>query len=236
MKIIQLLFLIISPVLSYGQGFLPLDTIKTPKEIKEIIPDSISLSLYVDFNGDNKRDYICKTEGLNKSNNEYLEYWITSDFKIIKKIPKYYTDIEYRWFVNIDSDKEPEILSASGWSEGVDYCFIDQDFKSQKDSILFYFNPIIIDNNKEYWGYPWAIKNLIIRKEKNRTLIFSSLIHEIVRDGEITKPSCQSVFPLIGFSGYQQKLSAEIGEKHNLEWVDFKELIKQTHKTQMHKP
>jgi hypothetical protein len=236
MKILQFLALIFFPVLSNAQGFSPLDTIKTPKEIKAIISDSISFTLYVDFNGDNKRDYICRTVFKENSVNGFLEYWINSDFKLIKKTTKYYVDIEYRWFVNIDSDKEPEILSASGWSEGIDYCFIDQNFKTQKDSILFYFNPIIIDNSKEYWGFPWAIKNLMIKRDRNSTLIFSSLNHDLVRDGEINEPTWQSIFPLIGFSGYQNKLSSELSNSFTLKWNDIKDLIKQTHKDPLHKP
>lgn len=202
-----------------------MDTIDTPDALLDLFSGLNSRIIQVDFNGDGQEDYICQLDSKDTLIDTHKEIWINSDFKKVKTIDKYLMDYDYFWFVNIDSDPEPEIFSATGYSDGIDYCFIDQDLTNGKDSILLYFNPVIIDSDKKYWGYPWDIKDLPIKLDKGLLKIKCSLDHKITRDGEITRPDSQSQFPVLCFTGKSNQPDFNIGQINGFEWLTIAEIM-----------
>jgi len=225
-KLRNILILIFISSQAYGQGFIEMDTIETPNELLVMFSGHSYRTIHVDFNGDGNKDYICQPDLRDNPIEPYQEIWIDSDFKKVKTIDKYLEDYNYFWFVNIDSDPEPEIFSATGYSDGIDYCFIDQDLETGKDSILFYFNPVILDNDKKYWGYPWDITDLIILNDKGLLKVRCSLDHEITRNGEITRPDWQSIFPVICFKGHSTQPNIKVGQINSMEWLEIIEICK----------
>jgi len=224
MKTLTNILLLLFPLITFGQGFNSMDTINAPAVLSEKIPENIKTTFLVDFTGDGIQDYICQTDFLSKTEPYYIEYWITSEFEIKKKKTKYLEEFNFFWLVNIDDDPEPEIFSASGWSEGIDYCFINQNLDIGEDSILFYFNPIIIENNNDYWGYPWDIHNLLIKQENNKIKLLCSMNHDIQSDGEITIPDWQTIFPVICFSGHSNQQNIKVEEIRELKWTNINEI------------
>ncbi len=224
-KLITISILILISNLIQGQGFVKMDTIKNPTELKEIFSGLDFQTIQVDFNGDGLRDYICQPDYKTELIDPHKEIWINSDFKIVKSVEKYWMDYDFFWFVNIDSDPEPEIFSATGYSDGIDYCFIDQDLKTGKDSILFYFNPVILDSDNEYWGYPWDIKDILVKLENGQVKVKCSLDHDIKRDGEITRPNSQSQFPVICFTGKSTQPNINVGQINGFEWLTISEIM-----------
>ncbi len=224
-KLIVLLVLILFANLSHGQGFVKMDTIENPTKLDNIFSGIDFQTIHVDFNGDGLKDYICQPNYKTELIDPHKEIWINSDFKKVKSIEKYWMDYDFFWFVNIDSDPEPEIFSATGHSDGIDYCFIDQGLATGKNSILFYFNPVIFDSNRKYWGYPWDIEDLMIKLENGQIKVKCSLDHEIERDGEITRPDSQSLFPVICFSGKSTQPNINVGQINGFEWLTITEIM-----------
>ena len=202
-----------------------MDTIKNPTELMDVFLGLKFQTIHVDFNGDGLKDYICQPDYKTNLIDPHKEIWINSDFKKVKSIEKYWMDYDFFWFVNIDSDPEPEILSATGYSDGIDYCFIDQDLKTGNNTILFYFNPVILDSDNEYWGYPWDIKNLLLKLENGQIKVKCSLDHDVERDGEITRPDSQSQFPVICFTGKSTQPNIKVGQINGFEWLTIKEIM-----------
>ena len=224
-KLIALLISLLFTNLIYGQGFVKMDTINNPTALQDFFSGLDFQTIHVDFNGDGLRDFICQPRYKTELIDPHKEIWINSDFKKAKSVEKYWMDYDYFWFVNIDSDPEPEILSATGYSDGIDYCFIDQDLATGKDSILFYFNPVILNANKKYWGYPWDITDLRIKLDNGLVKIKCSLDHTITRDGEITRPDWQKQFPVICFSGQSTQPNINIGQINGFEWLSISEIL-----------
>lgn len=202
------------------KAFLKIDTLnQIPNDLTLLIKGQIKKVIQVDFNGDGKLDFICQYEPTTKMGNaDFLQDWITSDQLIVKTEKKYLMDIDYTWFVNIDSDPEPEIFSATGYEDGIDYAFYDQDFKLGKDKLLFYFHPVIIENKKHYWGYPWDISDIILKTDSSKIYIKSSVDNDIERDGNIIIADSTKTIPVIFFYGHSTQPDIKVGKIRNIKW------------------
>jgi hypothetical protein len=97
--------------------------------------------------------------------------------------------------------------------------------KKGKDKVLFYFNPVIIDRDSKYWGYPWDISDLLIKMDNGLFKIKCSLDHEISRDGEITRPDWQKDFPVICFSGHSTQPDIKVGQINGFDWLTISEIM-----------
>lgn len=211
---------------SVRTAFFQMDTLKQiPTELKSLIKGKIIRTFIVDFNGDGKPDYICQYEPIAKFENaDFLEDWITSDRKLYKTKKKYSMDFDFFWFVNLDNDPEPEIFSASGYEDGIDYAFYDQDQKSGKDKLLLYFNPIILENGEHYWGYPWDITDIILKVDSTDIYLQGSVNNDIESDGNITIPDTTKKFPAIFFRGQSTQPDVKVGEIRDIKWATIEEL------------
>jgi hypothetical protein len=84
---------------------------------------------------------------------------------------------------------------------------------------LAYVNPVIRENDKTYWGYPWDISDMMLKKEGNAVYVWASFDHDIVRDGEITTPDPTKKFPAVFFYGHSTQPNIKVGQIRNPGWV-----------------
>ncbi|MFD2561426.1 hypothetical protein [Aquimarina rubra] len=197
--------------------------IETPEQLKKIIPFEIEKTEIIDFNGDGNNDYLCRANKAIENGELVVEYWVTSDFTI-KRENEIYIEYDYKWFINLDKDKDLELVKAQGDEDGISYGIYKQDFSLKNDKILFYFNPVIEMDGKYYWGYPWEILDLKIKAEDSNE-IKTSLSHKIVRDGNIKTLEDQSILPAIIFSG-KSKMEMEILNLNNIGYLSVYEIQK----------
>ncbi len=221
-RIFKLMFVLL-PTLGSGQHFNQMDTLITfPPEITSKVNQEIEDIFHVDFTGDNIKDYIVQT----KVNEEgkTTEIWLTSDFSLFNRTSTYRGDYYFIRFINLDDDPEPEIYLASGYSDGIDYEIYDLNMKTGKQELLFYFNPVIIDNEKKYWGYPWDTSGIITKNENGKRTVYCSLRHDIERDGEITRPDNQNFFPVIFLKGQSTQPDFEVTGIETETWKTIEEI------------
>ena len=89
--------------------------IEIPTQIVSILHDSILKAFTIDFNGDNKLDYIITVHQSKDYESLYKEYWYTSDFRLYRKVNQFDGDFDFKYFVNLDSDSIPEMVRATGF-------------------------------------------------------------------------------------------------------------------------
>lgn len=232
MRHIAFLFAILSISVSVkAQSILKSPTeIEMPNQIISIQRDSILKAFTIDFNGDNKLDYIITVQPSKDYESLYQEYWYTSDYRFYKKVNQFDGDFDFKFFVNLDNDSIPEIVRATGFSDGIDYYVTRQDTLLKSEKILFYFIPIIkkeVENRiGYYWGYPKSLRSIIINTISRKKLLLCSINHSIMRDGEIYHPENQRIFPLLMFDGNPQSNYSYEAQIENSQWLTIDEIIK----------
>jgi len=219
------LIIFLCPFLTTGQGFLPMDTLDTyPVEITSKITGPIQTIVKVDFNGDQQMDYVVTPYPDDSTSSTHYEYWMTSDFKIFKKHEIINEGHQYYRFVNLDDDPEPEIYSASGYEDGIDYAFYNLNLSNGKEELIFYFNPVLEENGQLYWGYPWDVKDIKLMKKDSVLKVYASIDHDILRDGNITIPENQSLFPAIFFTGHSTQPEMKVEEIRKSSWMEMSKI------------
>ena len=198
----------------------------TPKKIeandklKSIVVDSIIETRTIDYTGDGRMDYVCSSI----CNSIQTDHWITADYVKIKE--QNYSDAYYRfWFLQLDNDNELETFSAWGYPEGIDYYFTDINYNTKKETILLYFNPVILDSTNSkiaFWGYAWDIIDIFSRNDK----ILCSINHKIEQNGaEITIPDWQIILPIVFFKGKSTQPDVEVEPFFDVQYMTIKELM-----------
>lgn len=207
--------------------------VRTPEQIEKLINGKITETQAIDFNGDKKRDYIAVVERKTEDGEIIgTEYWITSDLKVVKETIRFNADIQERWFINLDNDRVPEIVSAFGYEDGIEYAVYKQDFKNKKDILLFLFNPVLIDSSrqrKRYWGYPWDWIDIRVRRSGNHYEVLCTFDHEMDGDFAVVEiPEWQKRVPVIFFSGRTTQPQSLVREKVGLpRWMNVSDIAKQ---------
>jgi hypothetical protein len=190
-----------------------------PNEVSGLINGTLKKGFRVDFNGDGTKDFILEIIPNDQKMSASIEYWLTSDLTIIAKKNKYVQDYDFFWFINLDKDVEPEIFRAIGYEDGIDYAIYDHNPVTGKETLLTYVNPVIRENDKTYWGYPWDISDMMLKKEGNVVFLWASFDHDIVREGEITVPDPTKKFPAVFFYGHTTQPNIRVGQIRNPGWV-----------------
>jgi len=217
-----------SSLTCFSQGFVTMDTLESvPDKLRAVIKDEIKTVIQIDFNGDTYGDFIvqCATNEEIK----FKEYWVTSELVIWMTRLRYHVGIEYFNFINVDNDPEPEVYTAFGYEDGIDYALYDLDLNAGTENLLFFLNPIIRTGENHYWGYHWDIMNMLVKIVDGEVKILSATDHDIIRDGVITIPDDQLILPCIFFTGKSTQLDIEIGEIRNMKWSTLEEIIKTVH-------
>ena len=228
MKRTIFIFFLLFVSLSYGQNLIKPDTLTIiPKNIVGAIQGDIKEVLSIDLDGNGQKDFIVVVE--TEERYKYEQYWFSSDLELWLKQVRYEVGIEYIWFVNLDDDPTLEIFYATGYEDGIDYCFSDFDLSNGQETVMFYFDPIIIENEKMYWGYPWDITDIKMSQEKG-TKIYVSLNHDIDRfEAQIKRPENQPQFPVVFFSGHSTQPYDQSEKIRNPVWQSIESVGKAVH-------
>jgi hypothetical protein len=149
---------------------------------------------------------------------------VTSKQILTKTIPKYGQEYDYLWLINLDGDPEAEIVRAIGYEDGIDYSLLDHDPTGTKEKLICYFNPVIIDNNGYYWGYPWDIVEIITFQANDVVFMQATLDHDIQRDGQVIIPKPPAKFPVIFFIGQPGQQEAKVTAIRKIGWLSMEDV------------
>jgi hypothetical protein len=201
--------------------------IQSYKKLEEFLKTSFYKVEEIDFTGDKIPDFICK--GKPNSNGQGIEYWINSDFKMIRKDAYYLDGFTHRRFANLDKDIEPEIFETEGDKDWIGYTFYDLNLETGKKAVLLYFNPIINDNNNNYWVTPENKVNIHTRNNNNEIELFCSLKTPILNEEDEDLPKDQKYIPVIYFQGQHNSNILKQNIDNN-EWLSLNKIISLTKK------
>lgn len=210
-------------------NFIEPKKIQSFKKLEEYLKTSFYDVEEIDFTGDKIPDFICKVNP--NSNRQGIEYWISSDFKIIRQNAYYLDGFTHRRFANLDEDIEPEIFETEGDKDWTGYTFYDLNLETGKKKVLLYFNPIINDNNKNYWVNPENEVSIRTRNNNNNSEIelFCSLKTPILNEEDEDLPKNQKYIPVIYFQGQHDSNIIKQNIINN-EWLSLDKIINLTTK------
>jgi hypothetical protein len=189
----------------------------------------------LDFNGDGVEDYIVSApadEEVPGRTYTTKEYWITSEYQVVRTRQYFRTTIWDRWFVNLDADPEPEILTCAGYEDGVDCAFADQTEGLRKQEFLLQFVPIVLadvkDDTPHTWGLPDTPDGLRIVRGPDAATLASSFDYDLepwVELGAAHPRAPQRAIPMVFFTvpGEQGFTRFDIGTRTNLRLQDMVE-------------
>jgi hypothetical protein len=132
--------------------------IRVSPELQKLTPSLIRRAESVDFTGDGVPDFVLSVEpdvDLPGKTYDTRELWITSDGNLLRSTLLFRTPIWERWFVNLDRDPEPELLTVSGYEDGVDFEIADQTEELRAQEGLFRLLPVFRVEGSE--GSPHAL-------------------------------------------------------------------------------
>jgi hypothetical protein len=207
----------------------------TPDKINNLFGSVVEKTQSVDFNGDNVEDYLVtlKNDEYDEKNNDIVswEVWMTSDYRILKKKPKYTASYDYIWFVNLDEDPEPEFITGWGFSDGMDYSIYDQDIAHNIDKLLFTFTPVVIskDKNKEDFSLAFA-GNIAEICANTEGKLLCAVKHNYTSEDESDISENQNIVPLLFFFGKSSDANLEKNIVRSREWLTIRQIIEATMK------
>lgn len=208
-------------------NFIEPKKIQSFKKLEDVIKPSIYSVEEIDFTGDKIADFICKVKP--NSKRQGIEYWISSDFKIIRQNVYYLDGFTHRRFANLDKDIEPEIFETEGDEDWIGYTFYDLDLKTGKRKVILHFNPIINENNKNYWVTTENKVSLKTRNNDGVIELLCSLNTPILNEEDEDLPINQKSIPILYFNGRQNSdiITQSISNK---EWFSLENIITITKK------
>ncbi len=194
--------------------------IETPVEIVKLFSNNDVYTYTIDFTGDEILDYICYVETDDKRE-PIKEYWVSSDFKIVKE-QMGFMDAYILGFFNIDDDDELEYIRVNGEEIEIDYVLCDQNNWKEKE--LFYFHLIIEKNNQFYWAYPSQIDDVIYNELNNKIFLKTTMNHSIIIDDrESIHPKWQKRMPALIFKGKIEDYN-ETKDLKNIQFLEIQEI------------
>ena len=208
-------------------NFIEPKKIQSNKKLEEFLKSSFYSVEEIDFTGDKILDFICRAKP--NSNRQGTEYWINSNFKIIRQNAYYLDGFTHRRFANLDKDIEPEIFETEGDEDWIGYTFYDLNLETGKKKVLLYFNPIINDNNKNYWVNPENKVNIRTRNNNSEIELFCSLKTPILNEEDEDLPKNQKSIPVIYFEGQHNSNIIKQNIDNN-EWLSLDKIINLTKK------
>ena len=193
---------------------------RDPK-IEQLIPkdQKVVSKEKIDIDGDNEQETVITTSDADATTS--YEYWFKNG-KLLYQFSYPWGSINKKWLINIDNDKQYEIIRAIGYEDGIDYVIYD--IQNGKQIPLLYFNPALQDTRypgKTFWGYPGDIKELVTDADKK---ILASLNNNFERDGDYTMPKDQRELPFIYFKGSTSQPDMVIKEIYTPQYKSLDEI------------
>ncbi|MNX20845.1 hypothetical protein D3C86_507970 [compost metagenome] len=181
-----------------------------PKNLKIIKTEKVNLKNDLNI-------FICLT--LDEKTGEYNEYWFSNEEKI-KQVNKFYSESNKKWFVNIDDDPELEMVKIITEEGSVDCAFYNINLDNLKPNIIFNFDPIILKNEKKYWGYSGDIDDIILKDKKLLVTVENN-----IPDYEEKKMSAnQKKLPIIYFESIKNDLNIFEEKTGNFNFMSVNEI------------
>jgi hypothetical protein len=212
----------------------PID-VSTPATIRQLISGTVLSAKRIDFDGDTKPDLLVLVEGTKPPGEEHAvdtEIWVTADFKIVRRAQRFRSGgYDYRWFVNLDDEPTPELITASGYEDGIDYSIERLDPVTFRQSVVLRFHPVIVQlRGRErtlFWGYPWDLRHALVRRRGGRVELLSMLDHTLTRESESVPASLpwQRRMPVVFFTGAPTQ-PGELDVVGAAEWLTLAELLR----------
>ena len=145
-----------------------------PKDIQEQFPQEIIKVFSIDLDQDENADYIITFDSIFKT------CYMDSKFKIRSCDTRGNADgFVYYYFAQLDNDSMLELFEFQGDEDYSDYKLLKLDPKTWKTSVLFKISPWITTadnrNNEIFWGYPWDIDGIELKKDGDNILLPVSL-------------------------------------------------------------
>jgi hypothetical protein len=194
--------------------------------------------LCVDFTGDGRGDFIALKKSSPEHSSEQnsdlvgVEWWITSNGQVIRREKIFSSDYAYRWFQKLGNDTVPAIISAWGFSDGIDYTVQKLDLKTGKLKHLFYFEPVLVEaDGRQFHGYPWDLTRLQTLARNGEILLRASVrlrngLYDETNDNENNLQQC---VPMLYFDGTSSQRDSTASEQSgNGQWVSLDAIAKQT--------
>ncbi|MCC9016443.1 hypothetical protein [Flavobacterium lipolyticum] len=183
---------------------------KIPKNLKIVKTEKVNLNNDLTI-------FICLT--LDEKKGEYNEYWFSSNEEI-KQINKFYSESNKKWFVNIDEDPELEMLKIITEEGDIDCAFYDVDKNSFNSNVIFNFDPLILKDDKKYWGFSGDIDDIILKDKKLLTTIENN-----IPDYEEKKMSVnQKKLPILYFKSDKKDLDSIEEKIGSFEFMNINEI------------
>jgi hypothetical protein len=197
----------------------------------------------VDFTGDGKDDFIAlekpTPKQLRDANDDLqgIEWWITSVGKIIRHNNMPESDYNYRWFQKLGRDAVPVMISAFGYSDGIDYQVTRLDLETGNMTNLFYFKPVLIEKDgRQFHGYPWDITFLRTSVRDGEILLLAGdKPYEDAAEDNDNVDNQQQCIPVLYFEGTstQRELAAIPEPGYGQQWVSLETLVQKTRARRM---
>lgn len=214
--IISAFFILVS--CSKEKNMIEPEKIETSEKIKSSIPENLKILNTKKVNLNNKTTiFICLT--IDEVKGEYNEYWFSNNEEI-KLIDKFYSESNKKWFVNIDDDPELEMVKIISDEGSINCAFYNVDTQNLKSNVVFNFDPVILKDDKRYWGYANDISDIILKDKKLLTTIENG-----IPDYEEKRMSKnQKKTPIIYFSSDKKDLDIIEEKIENFEFMSIDEI------------
>jgi hypothetical protein len=190
----------------------------------------------VDFTGDGKDDFIALEKPTPKqlhdakfSDLKGAEWWVTSSGEVIRHENIYHSDYDYRWFQKLGRDTVPVIISAFGYSDGINYKVKRLNLKTGSMTDLFYFKPVLIEKDgHQFHGYPWDVTSLRTLVRNGEVFLLAGYKpHRYEEEDNDNDGNQQQCIPVLYFEGTStQRELAAIPEPEHGQWLSLETLIK----------
>ena len=194
---------------------------------KYTIPSNLKIENQeeIDIDSDNTLEVIITANDANATFT--YEFWYKND-ELIYQFKYPFGSINKKWLVNLDSDKEKEIIRMQGYEDGVDYVIYDLIEKQQIP--VLYFNPVLVDSkypNKFMWAYPNDIEGIVVNANNE---VQVSLNNDYPRDDEHIQPENQKELPFIFFKGKTSQSNMKLSKLNNSEFISLNALVSKVQK------
>jgi hypothetical protein len=182
--------------------------VPTPKFVRKLVRGNIDKTVSVDFDGNGKPDYIATVTDPSETSESRRtrRLWVNDAHHVVKTTAVSDADTDEFWFLQQRAGTVPLIISAWGYEDGIDYAVVQQNLRGGKDKVLFLFDPVIRENNKLFWGYPWDWSDIVAEQQNRGMAVLCTFNHDLHRDPDEGNnqdlPPAQKSIPVIIFTGH----------------------------------